>query len=729
MGPMSVDAIDGSRFLAQFVDDCTGVLVSSPLRLKAEIVEKLDEYLIMIKANGHTPRRVRSDNALEFDSQQMKAMCRRHQVKHEFSAPYSPEQMGRIERQNRTSGEGIRTNLIAAGLPLTLWNEVAKTVAYIRNRIPLKRLDGRTPYEAFTGNKPDISHLHVLGSTAYVLIDKQHRKKLDSKSKRMVLVGYEPGSRAYRLWETGTRRVVVSRDVKIIEPEPKHIAALLPMIEKTELVLPVEEDDNEKIERDKPVGDLKPVSARTRSKTQAEANMAILLCAEAAPQSYKEAIESNNADDWRMAMDSEMASLTKNDTWTLVKLPAGRKAICNKWIYRVKTRPNGSIERYKARLVVKGCSQQPEEDFNETFSPVARFESIRLLLAIAATRDCTLKQIDIKTAFLYGDLDEIIFMHQPEGYNDGSDRVCQLKKSLYGLKQAPRQWHSKFDGVLQKFGLEPTNGNPCVYTNSHSNLYLALYVDDGLIVSNSNEQVKELVTAIKQHFDVTVIDAECYLGLQIEYDREMKIMHIHQTAYAHSVLNKFKMVDCNAIKTPMDVNAVIQANVANEGKQLPAANVPYRELIGSLMYLSVGTRPDIAFAVSKLSKYLANPSNEHWLLAKRILRYLKGTVDFGITFRLPTDGINQLVAYSDADYAACLDTRKSTSGVVVTINDGPIIWFSRKQGVIATSTTEAEYIAAHDAAKEVVWARALLEELHVKQPIPTVLHVDNAAAE
>lgn len=191
MGPMSVNAIDGSRFLAQFVDDCTGVLVSSPMRTKAEIVDKLDEYLIMVKSNGHTPRHIRSDNALEFDSQQMKAMCRRHQVKHEFSAPYSPEQMGRIERQNRTSIEGIRTNLTASGLPLTLWDEMAKTVAYIRNRIPLKRLNYCTPYEAFTGNKPDIGHLRILGSIAYVLIDKQHRNKLENKSRRMVLVANE----------------------------------------------------------------------------------------------------------------------------------------------------------------------------------------------------------------------------------------------------------------------------------------------------------------------------------------------------------------------------------------------------------------------------------------------------------------------------------------------------------------------------------------------------------
>lgn len=186
------------------------------------------------------------------------------------------------------------------------------------------------------------------------------------------------------------------------------------------------------------------------------------------------------------------------------------------------------------------------------------------------------------------------------------------------------------------------------------------------------------------------------------------------------------MGNCNAIKTPIDVNATIQANVDNEGK-LPA-NVPFRELIGSLMYLSISTRPDIAFAVSKLSKYLANPSNKHWLLAKRVLCYLKGTVDLSIKFHLSTDIVNQLQAYSDADYAACLDTRKSTSGVV-TINSGPIIWFSRKQGVIATSTIEAEYIAAYDAAKEIVWARALLKELHIKQPTPTILHVDNAAAE
>lgn len=194
------------------------------------------------------------------------------------------------------------------------------------------------------------------------IVNGTQRKPLDKKSKRMVLVGYESGSRAYRLWQPGSRRITASRDVKFIEPESKRIATLFPTTEKTELILPVEEDkkcsqsvgNNENNEFVNELVSL-PVSSRTRSKTGGEANLAILLCAEVAPQSYKEAINSSNANDWRIAVDSEMASIIKNDTWILVELPANRKAIRNKWVYRVKIRSDGNIERYKARLVIKGC--------------------------------------------------------------------------------------------------------------------------------------------------------------------------------------------------------------------------------------------------------------------------------------------------------------------------------------------------------------------------------------
>lgn len=398
------------------------------------------------------------------------------------------------------------------------------------------------------------------------------------------------------------------------------------------------------------------------------------------------------------------------------------------WIYRIKSTPNGSVNKYKARLVIKGCSQKAGIDYNETFSPVARFESIRILLSLAAVKDYEIVQFDIKTAFLYGDLNEEIFMTQPEGFENGSGQVCKLKKSLYGFKQAPRQWHEKFDSSLKQLGLKSTDYDSCVYTMENDSLYLVLYVDDGLIIGKSKTAINCLLTKLQNKFEITTTLDNYYLGLEIERDREKKIIRVHQSMYTKSILKRFKMDSANAISVPADVHTILKRNIDNNGQLGPVVDVPYRQVIGSLMYLAIGTRPDITFAVNNLSQFLERPSNEHWNAAKRVLKYLRSTIDIGIKFS-SSNYPNVLTAYSDADYGSCVDSRKSISGVILMLNNGPVIWSSRKQSIVATSTTEAEYIAAHDASKEVVWARGFLKQLNVEQVRPTILYCDNAAAE
>ncbi|KMQ89047.1 retrovirus-related pol polyprotein from transposon tnt 1-94 [Lasius niger] len=317
-------------------------------------------------------------------------------------------------------------------------------------------------------------------------------------------------------------------------------------------------------------------------------------------------------------------------------------------------------------------------DYDEIFSPVARYESVRIMLAVATTEDFEIIQFDVKTAFLYGDLYETIYMKQPNGFKDGTDKVCLLLRSLYGLKQAPRQWNKRIDKFLRQFGLKSTEYDPCIYTTNCGDLNVAMY-DDGLIAGKS----------------ITKID----------------------------LINEMKLA------MPADPNVVLKRNINEENQSIEEARVPYRQLIGSLMYLAVGTRPDISYIVNKLSQFLEHPSNIHWSAAKRILKYLKGSATLGLKFGTPTETKNIITAYSDADYAACIDSRRSTSGVVVMLNGGPVIWSSRKQGIVATSTTDAEYMAAHEAAKEIVWAKGLLDSLGVNQTKPTKLYLDNVAAE
>ncbi|XP_036138913.1 uncharacterized protein LOC114255139 [Monomorium pharaonis] len=485
-------------------------------------------------------------------------------------------------------------------------------------------------------------------------IDKTQRKKLDNKSKEMVLVGYSPSQKGFRLWERGTKHVIVSRDVIIAESLPKQSIQLPQPIgtEDTESVdiktesEYVEESETSHSEKQnnnshKSVGVQKgvrvhqsiddSVASRTRSKVPQSTMIATALLAEGIPETLKEAKQSSDAKQWEIAMKEEITSLEENNTWELTDLPEHRKAIKNKWIFRKKLKSDGTLDRYKARLVIKGCSQKPGMDYAETFAPVARFESIRILVSVTTTKNFVIRQFDSKAAFLHGDLNETIFMVQPEGFDDGSGRVCHLRKSLYRLKQAPRQWYQKLDDALKMFGMKSTRYDPCIYSNPDGSLLLALYVDDGLIAGQSESKVFELLEKLKEKFKTIDFEAKCYLGIEIDRDIEAKKTRIHQSAYIRNLLRRFKMDESNPVSTPSEVNIVLRRNEDENGNVKEPADVPYRQIIGSLMYLAVGTRPDIAFAVNNLSQFLDNPSFEHWKAAKRILRYLQGTIQLGLT--------------------------------------------------------------------------------------------------
>ena len=754
VGPMSEQSYGGANHLAVFTDDYSGMVVVTPIKQKSDIVECIELLITEYKAAGHSVLRMRSDNAKEFTGQDMVAVMRKYSVKHEYSTPYVPQQNGRSERQNRTIIEMARTMLNAASLPTRLWGEACRTAAHIRNLIPLKRLDGKTPSEVFHRKKPDVSYLRVYGSECYVYVEKHRRNKFDAKSKKMVLVGYERGSKAYRLWERGTRRVIVSRDVHIVEPPPGVIMLTMTnneknkesheqkeVIEDNKSKLDSEyEDNDEKATVDELIPSTareEAIARRTRSQTQENktqrndnfANIGYLYTATVTPVNVKQARESPDREQWENAMQDEISALKENKTWVLVDRPEKRKIINNRWVFRVKVKPNGEVDRYRARLVVKGCAQVAGLDYNETFSPVTRFESVRTLMSIAAVEDFDIYQMDVKCAFLYGSLDEEIYMEQVDGFEDGTDRVCLLKKSLYGLKQAPRQFHKKIDTELESLGLKKTNADPCVYTSSNGNLYLALYIDDGLVIGSSQKEIEKLLRALKEKFKITWEVANCYLGVEIARNREAKTILLHQTAYARSILERFKMMDSNPNATPADTKIKLTKNVNSDGTVGVIANVPYREAIGSLMYLAIGTRPDLAFIVSQLSQFLDAPSESHWTAVKRVFRYIKGTLNKGIVYGGKTDVKNEIRAYSDADWATSVDDRKSISGVVLIINNAPVIWKSQKQSIVTDSTMYAEYVAAHIAAKNVKWLRLLMKELGHEQLTSTKLFIDNTAAE
>lgn len=383
--------------------------------------------------------------------------------------------------------------------------------------------------------------------------------------------------------------------------------------------------------------------------------------------------------------------------------------------------PDGSVDKYKARLVVKGFLQRKGRDYDQTFSPVARLATVRALLSVAAQENLYLVQFDVCTAFLNGKLSEEIYVQQPEGYADGTSNVCKLNRSLYGLKQAPRCWNSCFEEILLDMDFRQCEADCCLYTKqvNGKKLLITLYVDDGLVAATNQDIADSFLNDLRTRLQITVKPATYYLGLEISREKDGSVF-INQKAYAKKVLERFGMADCNPVTTP------IEKEVCHSGKNDVTEKFPYREAVGALAYLMVGTRPDIAYAVGVASRKLESPSRDDWLKVKRIMRYIKGTYTYGIKYKaLYLPGV--LVGFSDADHGGDNETGRSTTGVVCQYSGGIISWLSQRQASVSISTTEAELVASSEAARELVWLTRILKELTTLSQTPK-LYVDNEAA-
>ena len=446
------------------------------------------------------------------------------------------------------------------------------------------------------------------------------------------------------------------------------------------------------------------------------------------PKNIKEAWTGENSEHWKQATNSEYESLLKNDTWDLVEIPKNKNIVGCKWVFKIKRKGDGSIDRFKARLVAQGYTQEYGLDYQEIFSPVARYKSIRVMMAISNSLDLELHQLDVKTAFLNGKLDSEIYMSQPEGYTDESkpDHVCQLKKSLYGLKQAARVWNEAMDAHSKKAGYTQCSADCCIYVKRLENgkfVFLSLYVDDLLIVSNDISILKEEKESLKRAFEMEDQgEINFCLGMSVRRDRKNKRMFISQTSYLQNVLKKFGMENCKKMSTPLEFGKHFSLKGENESS---ADKRMFQSAVGSLVYAATATRPDLSASVGVLSKFMSNPSIDHWQGIKRIMRYIKGTLDYGIEFNASENDAIKLIGYSDADWAGDVVSRKSTSGFVFKLAGGAVSWQSKRQATIALSSTEAEYLALSSAVQEAVWLRQLLSDLGFQQESPTTINEDN----
>ena len=455
------------------------------------------------------------------------------------------------------------------------------------------------------------------------------------------------------------------------------------------------------------------------------------------PLTYSEAMNGKESHKWKQATDDEMQSLHENKTWTLVDLPPGRKAIGSKWVFKIKRNADGSVERYKARLVAKGYDQKEGIDYNETFAPVVNGKSIRVVFTLAAMNDCEIDHLDVKTAFLNADIKEEVYMEQPEGYKEKGKQhmVCRLNKTIYGVKQAPNEWNNEINGSIVSLGFSRCVSDTCVYvrrSKTGKSMIILLFVDDLVPVYAGDDKMEW--TAVKQQLmnRYKMTDKgpiRMLLGMKVERDRMKKTITLTQEAYVNKMLKVFGMEQCKPIATPMDKNKLTKQDCPQtQEEQNEMRDIPYKELVGSLLYASVTTRPDIAYAVNQVSRFMSNPGMKHWQACKRILRYLKGATKTGLVLNGADRSQPLLSAYSDADWAGDVDDRKSTTGTVMMMNGSVVSWMSKKQTTVALSTAEAEYMALGATIQEIRWIRNLLGELGVSAKEPTTVWCDNQAA-
>ena len=458
---------------------------------------------------------------------------------------------------------------------------------------------------------------------------------------------------------------------------------------------------------------------KTRSATENECLFASFLSM-TEPKSIKEALQDS---DWVKAMQDELAEFERNNVWQLVPTPEDVTVVGSRWVYRNKTDEDGVIIRNKARLVVKGYSQQEGIDYDETYAPVARIEAIRIFLAFAAHRNFKVYQMDVQCAFLNGDIDREVYVQQPPGFEDPNfpKHSFKLQKAVYGLKQAPRAWYGTLSKFLEDSNFKRGTIDPTLFRKIHNNhlIIVQIYVDDIIFGSTSEDLSKQFADLMQSKFKMSMMgELSYFLGLQVKQSTQG--IFISQEKYIKNLLKKYSMDHASTARTPMSTSYKLDLDL--EGK--PVDQRHYRGMIGSLLYLTA-SRPDIMFSTCLCARFQANPKESHLIAVKRIFKYLRGTASLGIFY--PANGKFDLQAFTDSDYGGCRLDRKSTSGSCQFLGGRLVSWTSKKQTCVSTSTAEAEYVAAASCCSQVLWMQTQLRDYGFKM-LQVPIYCDSKSA-
>nr|KAJ0190081.1 hypothetical protein LSAT_V11C800430260 [Lactuca sativa] len=782
-GPIPVRSLGGNKYTLVVVDEFTRFTWVIFLKKKSQAAQ---EIISLIRKNetltGLKVKQLRSDHGTEFRNSTLEEFCDHKGIGQNFSAPRTPQQNGVAERRNRTLIEAGRTLMIHAGLPMSFWAEAVNTTCFTRNRSLIHRIHKKTPYEMLKDRKPDVSFFHVFGCLCYILNQRDPRSKFEPKADKGIFVGYSSISKAFRVFHVNRQCVEESIHVKFDEESytdekvthsPSIFQELLscpfdesPCAEEksdsSDPIIPVpcplsqdttatsadnSLDADETLEaEDSPETDNVSVSispkstsviehrdhlvnriignvhdgVRTRSSILNNFCMYVNFVSMILPDKVHTALQDA---DWIKAMQEELNQFKRHNVWTLVLRPSGKSITGTHWVYRNKVDKDGIISRNKARLVAQGFTQIESIDYGETFAPVARIEAIRLFLAYASYMNFIVYQMDVKTTFLNGVLEEEVFLNQPPGFvdKDHPDYVYRLDKAVYGLKQAPRAWYETLTSyLLENRYRRGAIDNTLFIKNKGSDMVLVqIYVDDIIFGSPNETLSKEFAEIMSQRFEMSMMGKMTFfLGLEVQQQKTG--ISICQSKYISDLLVKYSLSDCKPASTPVSKTDMLHADPTGTNVN----HSLYRGMIGSLLYLTA-SRPDIMFGTILCARFQANPKESHLMAVKRIFRYLKGTQNLALWY--PRDSAFELYGYTDSDYAGCNLDKKSTSSGCHFIGNRLISWSCKKQTSVAISTAEAEYVAAGRCCAQLLWIQNQLLDYGFKFS-KTPIYCDNTSA-
>ena len=727
-GPLD-SSYNRAKYALVVVDEATRICMAREMKSKDNVVDALRS---VISSFARYPGKrivigektiLHSDSEAVLKSKGMSDLLAAHRMTARASPPHTHERNGIVERAIQTLFDTVRVLLLQGNLDDKFWPVALQHAVYVRNRSPTQALGGRTPLRELTGKSAPLDKLRKFGCKVYVKVDDSSRRALDPKSRVGIYVGNSDLSDSYRVMVSNATRWDIVETVHctfdesvlgITKSPAAPVAAAAPSA-------PPKKSPQLLAERDPLLDDF--------SDDEDAAVSALVVGGGSASLNYRQAMQSAESASWATAVKSEIESLTGNGTFEVVPESSvgSGKLLSTQWVLTKKRELNGDT-RFKGRLVALGNHQRAGLDFNQVYSPVVNAGTVRAMLAIAAINDCDLDQMDAVTAFLNAPLEEEIFLRIPNGFQVQQGHVLRLKKALYGLKQAPRSWNKMLQEWLISYGLQQSTADPCLYFLP-GQLWVAFWVDDFLVMAPDADVKNKFKNAISEKFKMRDLGpVNQFLGMTISRDRSKRTLTLQSAKHIDDMLDRFQMNDAKPYPTPLPHKNAMVPCVDDEDRLPPQC--PYRAVVGSLLYVAMWTRPDIAFAVSQVARFQQNPSNHHWECAKHILRYLKGTRDVGLTFsagQQSTAGPPVLLGYVDASWGEDPSTRKSQTGFVFTLGNAAVAWKSKLQDTVALSSTEAEYLALSPAVKEALHLRNLLHDLcpAISKTAPVTLYEDN----